>query len=294
VITPRALLRNGWSDWHVLGALAMCLIGAVATAGVWRDIWITAERHGETSHLILVPLVAGWLVWVRRERLRLCEPVGTWLGPMLVVVGWLAASLGDTMNYAVFSHAGAVTILIGCILSVVGVDVLRRFAPAFVALLFLIPAPWVVHQNVTEPFNLFVNQASVLVFQLLGVDAMAEERALLIDGVAVPVIAACGAPGFKGILLVAYGFAFAKPLRAWARVVVLLCTPLAAVVTQILGTTLLAGVLHYRDSESAVMWGAILGWLLLLPLVLICLVGVVRVLSWASAPVHEYRLAREG
>src|SRR5690606_29476563 len=112
------------------------------------------------------------------------------------------------------------------------------------------PAPWMVHEHVTQPFNAFVTETSVLIYRLLGVEAISLGGSLMIEGVRVPVIEACSAPGFKAIVLVAYGFVFAKPLRPWARVVMLACTPVLAVLTQVVGVTGAAWVLHLEADHT--------------------------------------------
>lgn len=270
----------------------MCALGAIATAGVWADIWKTAQRHGEVMHIALVPLVALWLVWVRRERLRQCEPVGTWMGPLLVLSGWIGSVIGDALSYEVFAHLGAVAILIGCILSVVGVNVVRRFLPAFVVLLLLIPAPWIVHEHLARPFLRIVGEVGLIAYEAFGVTARLRGEHLVLNGVSVPVVAACGAPGLKAIFLVAFAFAFAKPLRGWVRALVLLSTPVVAVVTQLLGTMLVVYLVP-RGPLGFEQLTALSGWLLL-PVAFALLVGLIRLLDWAAVPVQDYSLAKEG
>ena len=40
-----------------------------------------------------------------------------------------------------FAGLGALMVTVGCVLSVVGIHVLRQFLPAFAVLLFLVPLP---------------------------------------------------------------------------------------------------------------------------------------------------------
>lgn len=288
---PRSLTRNGWSDWHLLGAVGMLTVGTVATRDVWADLWATARLHGEIGHLVLVPLVVFWLVWVRRERMRLCEPVGTWIGPLIVGVSWAMATLGDSFDVKVATHTGALGILVGCLLSVVGVDVFRRFLPAFGALLLIVPTPWAIHEHVTGPFTDFIAELGLFVYHVLGISAELRGRVMTIEGVHMPVLAACGAPGLKAILLAAYGFAFGQPLKWWARGIVLAATPAAAVACQVLGAPLVAWLITLDEVDPEWL-SAVAGWLLL-PVVFALLFGLVRLLNWASVPVQQYTLAQE-
>lgn len=291
MIVPRSLTRSGWSDWHLAGIAAMLVVGVLATRHVWVDIWATAVRHGEIGHFLLVPVVVAWLAWVRRERLRVTEPVGTWLGPVVVGVSWALASVGEALAVKVLTHVGAIGIMVGCLLAVVGWDVVRRFLPAFGALLLLIPAPWAVHAHLADPFTDFVAEFSLLVYGVLGIAADRQGDQMHVAGVTVPVLAACGAPGLKAIFLAAYGFAFAQPLKRWARGLILALTPVAAVLCQLFGPPIVAWLVT-MDQFNPEWLAAVAGWLLL-PVVFALLYGLLRVLSWASVPVQQYTLATD-
>lgn len=271
----------------------MCALGGYATANVWGDIWETARRHGEVAHILLVPVVVAVLTWVRRERLRHCQPVATWVGPILVVGGWLGSLVGEPLEYKVLAHVGAVAILIGCVLSMTGVEVLRRFLPAFAAVLLLIPAPWVVHETLTAPFQAFVAELSLTAYGMVGIHAHLEGDRLVVGNMAVPLVAAAGAPGLKAIFLVAYGFSFAQPLRSWVRGLLLASTPVFAAVLQTLGTLLVVWFAQGREAIGVVALTTLAG-LVLLPVALGLMVLLVRLLGWAAVPVRDYSLAEEG
>ncbi|MDX1565778.1 MAG: archaeosortase/exosortase family protein, partial [Phycisphaeraceae bacterium] len=133
------LARNGWSERHLVTMVALCVIGIALMHEAWADILHLAMGSEESYHIFLVPLIFGWLVWVRRERFRYCRPVDTWLGPVLVLAGWGLSTFGYYHAVESFWHGGAVVVLIGCVVAVMGREVLVRFAPAFVVLIFLVP-----------------------------------------------------------------------------------------------------------------------------------------------------------
>ena len=59
-----------WNAWHGLAAAVMAALGVAATFPAWADIFEIAYKDEEYSHIFLVPLVALWMVWVRRMRFR--------------------------------------------------------------------------------------------------------------------------------------------------------------------------------------------------------------------------------
>jgi hypothetical protein len=91
----RAAAGGRWSWRHAALAGAFAVAGALATRDAWTDIATIAWRDEEQSQVFLAPLVAAWLFWVRRRRLRTYVPDAAWVGPAMVVVGWLLYRTGD-------------------------------------------------------------------------------------------------------------------------------------------------------------------------------------------------------
>jgi len=266
--------RVGWTDWHLVGAALMALIGVAATHQAWTHILRTAIYREQTQRLILLPLVIVWLVWVRRQRLKLCRAGGTWVGPVIVAGGWLISVLGNQLAVEVVWHVGAVCVVIGCVISVLGVGVMQMFAPAFAALLFVVPLPYRVEWDVMGPI---ADLATILTQVIVGVGHVTPREA---------------AGATLCAMLLAYAFAFSVPYRQWVRALVIAVSPLAAVLGLMLQELLHHNaILPARPSEDS-LWHVAVPWLLV-PLTLGLLAGLVKLLRWAALPLHHYKLAEE-
>src|SRR5262245_50961402 len=114
---PRAMKRQGWREWHVPGALALTALAVLLTREAWADIVHVAATDEESSHIFLVPVVAAWMAWVRRSRLRNCRPTGRIIGPLLVSVGWGLSALSATLARPSMWQAGAIMIATGAALT---------------------------------------------------------------------------------------------------------------------------------------------------------------------------------
>lgn len=269
----------------------MVAVGAFATRSTWVGLGQIAWHNGEVGHFVLVPLVMFWLIWVRRERLRHCVPTGRWIGPVMVAAGWALSAAGDAASIEMLVHAGGLSIMLGCLLAVLGLPVLRAFLPAFAVLLLVIPTPWTIHANLTIPLNKVVVRTSLTVYEAIGVPASWDGGILNIAGTSIPVLAVCDAPGLKAVLLVAYGFAFGQPLRSSVRVLILALVPVTALGFQLLGTTVIAGLAAMKQVDPMLL-GVVAGWVLL-PVVFAVLCGLVKLLHWAFVPVQPYSLAKD-
>ena len=81
--------RMVWNRWDVAAALGAMMVGFAVTADAWIDIFTIAWKDEEASHVLLVPFILPWLVWVRRGRLVRCRRVQPMIGPLVVAIGSL-------------------------------------------------------------------------------------------------------------------------------------------------------------------------------------------------------------
>jgi len=267
--------RSGWTNWHLLGAVLMAVVGGIATMDAWTNILsISIHRH-HTRHLILLPLVVVWLVWVRRERFQLCEPAGTWAGPLIVLVGWMICVLGYRTEVEVMWHFGALAVVIGCVISVLGLRVLGAFSAAFAALVIVIPIPGSILNYTTHTIS---EVASTLILPTLGTAVTALQM---------QTAASC----LLCAVLLAYAFAFGTPYRGWIRSLLIAVSPLMALVVLMLqmGLYRLFMAIWHTD-QAAATWTNRAGWLTL-PLMLLVLWSLIRLLRWAAVPLRYYRVA---
>jgi exosortase len=290
-VNLRRLSNVGWTPWHALGALLLGAFGFWATWPAWRDIVFIAKNDEEASHIFLVPIVAAWMVWVRRFRLRNCPPAGAMIGPPIVALGWLASVYG--YNHAVQAawHAGAVAVVVGCVLSVLGKNVLFRFLPAFAVLVFLVPVPGSIRQAIAVPLQTATAATTQAIMEIFGVAVERSGNMLTINGHDVTVAEACnGMRMVFALVLVSYAFAFSMPLRNGVRLVVLAASPLAAIVCNVIRLIPTIWLYGNAPREVAGTFHDASGWVML-PIAFVLLLGVVRALRWALIPVARFNLA---
>jgi exosortase len=278
---------------HVVLATLMGALGVLATFDAWQDIYLIARNDEEYSHIFIVPLVAVFLVWVRRIRLRHCKPSGRIIGPFVVAVGWFFNSLGFYSGVQSFWHGGAVLVVVGCMLSVLGKNVIFRFFPAFALLVFLVPAPARIRLAVAGPLQNWTASITQRLLEAGGVvNTEVTGNALTINGHAVLVAEACnGLRMVFSLIMVGFAFCFAMPLKNFVRALILLASPLAAIfcnVVRVIPTIWMYGY----EPQYAPTFHTYAGWAML-PLAFGMLYGLIKTLQWAMIPVNEYTLASQ-
>jgi exosortase len=280
-----------WTAWHVVAALFMAAAGVWATRAAWADIHHIASVDPEYSHVFLVPLVAFWMVWVRRMRFRHCRPTGMLLGPIIAAAGWAVSSYGYYHAYQSLWHFGSVLVVVGCVTAVLGKHVLARFFPAVAVLIFMIPVPGRIRQQIAQPLQTGTATIAQKSLQMVGVDAERSGNALSINGREVTIAEACnGVRGIFALTLVSYAFGFGMPLRNSIRFLILLASPIATIFCNLLRILPTAWLHGYHSKTVAEQFHDQSGWLMV-PVAFLLLLGIIKLLQWATVPVMRYRLA---
>jgi exosortase len=290
-MTLPALINQHWTRWHVIGAVLMAAIGIFATREAWADIYRLAYLDEEYSHIFIVPIVAAWLVWVRRMRFRHCRPTGTIIGPIVILAGWGIAAFGFYNAVQSFWHAGSILIVLGCILSVVGKNVIFRFFPAFAVLIFLIPVPGTIRQEIALPLQAWLAQVTQTSLEMLGVETDRSGNMLSINGQPVAIAEACnGLRMVFPLILVSFAFSYGLPLRNSVRFLVLLASPLAAIFANMIRMVPTVWLYGYQSQSLGDAFHDYSGWIML-PFSFLMLYGIIGLLKWAMIPVTRYTLA---
>ena len=286
-----SIRTDRWTPWHALAAAFMAAVGIVATYPAWADMYLIAYNDEEYSHIFLVPLVALWMVWVRRLRFRHCRTTGTVVGLFIAALGWAISSYGFYHGHQSLWHGGSVLVVLGCIVTVLGKQLLFRFFPAVAVLVFLIPVPGMIRQQIAIPLQTWTAQISQVVLEVIGVPVERSVNQLTVNGIPVNIIEACnGLRMVWPLILMSYAFSFGLPLRNSVRFLVLAASPLAAIFCNVVRILPTIWLYSYHTKKVADLFHDYSGWLML-PIAFLILLGLIKTLRWAMIPVMRYTLA---
>jgi exosortase len=290
-MTLNSIRTDRWTAWHALAAAFMAALGVAATFPAWADMYLIAYNDEEYSHIFLVPLVALWMVWVRRLRFRHCRTSGTVLGLVIAGLGWGISSYGFYHGHQSLWHGGSVLVVLGCVVTVLGKQLLFRFFPAVAVLVFLVPVPGMIRQQIAIPLQTWTAQISQVVLEVLGVPVERSVNQLTVNGIPVNIIEACnGLRMVWPLILMSYAFSFGLPLRNSVRFVVLAASPLAAIFCNVVRILPTIWLYSYHTKKVADLFHDYSGWLML-PIAFLILLGLIKTLRWAMIPVMRYTLA---
>ncbi|MBV7260184.1 exosortase A [Erythrobacter crassostreae] len=123
-----------------LGLFALSFLGlGVVTAREWGEMFHQWWNIDTYSHILLVPLILIWLVWLRTDELQKITPKPWAPGLLLIAAGlglWLVGRLTD-IN--LFAHAGAVGAVQGAVVATLGLRASIALALPLAFATFLVP-----------------------------------------------------------------------------------------------------------------------------------------------------------
>lgn len=235
--------------WAAIGWFAVLLIAAFGPAllGLVNQ-WYNDEDMG---HGFFVPVVAGYVVWLNREKLLSMPWRGNGLGLVLMLwaafqllVGTLGAELFLQRTSFVFS-------LTGMVLFLGGWAVLKELSFPLILLCFMIPLPAVIYNQITFPLQLFASAVAEQVLGLIGIPVLREGNVLELASQKLSVVEACS--GIRSLLSLTflslvYGFFFDK--KPWMRWVLLAATIPIAIIANASRVTF-TGILSEINQEFA-------------------------------------------
>ena len=284
-MTTQRNWRSG--DLWILGVLAAAAISAFWPA--WIDIYLQAARRTDNGYIFLVPFVAAYLAWLRRSRIRFVPRRPSLTAVPIVLASVALAWWGEQTDTRVAVHLGAIMALAACAVAMAGLEIVRQFFPAFLALLFLIPVPAEVRKWLAGPLQSLAVGVTQEVLDVLGIATERAGNSIQIAGRSIFVGEACdGMRMVFALALTFFAFVFSVPLRLHARIALLAASPLIAIVCNVVRLVPTALAYAYASGEDAERFHDIAGWLML-PLAIAMLFGLIRFMRWLDLPVFTWR-----
>ncbi|RMH35334.1 MAG: exosortase/archaeosortase family protein [Nitrospirae bacterium] len=209
-------------------------------------------RDPDYSHGFLVPLLSGYFLWERRERLGRClKRPSIWgvgllgCGLSLLIVGTIGAELYTQRMSLMIELAGLVLLIYGW-------DCLRLLSFPIGFLVFMVPLPAIVVNALAFPLQLFAAKTAAFCLFSLGIPVLREGNLIVLAGATLEVAEACS--GLRSLLsLLALGtvYGYFSQREHWKRwVLVGLTIPIAILANacRVSGTGIIA---HLWGAEAA-------------------------------------------
>lgn len=225
---------------------------AAVYRGVVPDMMHQWYEDANYSHGFVVPLIAGYFVYERREQLGTLRVEPWWPGFMLFLAGLLQLVVGRLGSEYFTMRSSLVVTLAGMVLFFFGKALFNRMLLPLGYLFFMVPLPYIVYDMIAFPLKLFVTRVSIAALKLMGVVVMREGNIIMLPFTTLEVADACsGIRSLISLLALAVAYAFFLRMTPVRRVLLVLSAiPIAisANALRVIGTGLLA---QYWGAKAA-------------------------------------------
>ena len=278
--TPAQILRLPPLAW-ILAAVALAAGYVTFRTGVDLSAgWIWTRP--EYSQGLIIPFIAAFLIWQQRDWLEKTPFPGAWSGVAVLLVG-VALNVVGHLGGLVLQQYAVLVALGGLVLSMTGVRVFRRLWVALFILLFMIPLPEFLYQNLSTQLQLLSSRAGVWVIRQFGISVLLEGNVIDLGRMQLQVAEACD--GLRYLFpLMTLGFIAAYFFKTvfWKRLIVFLSSipitigmnslriGLIGVAVEYWGPGMARGVLHQFEGWVVFM---VSGAVMLLEIVLLARTG---------------------
>ena len=230
------------------------------------------------SHGFLIPLLAAYFVWERRQRLRTMAVAPSSLGLAVLVGAVVVFVLATTAAELFVMRVTLVIVLAGIVLYLLGGAQLRLLAFPLVYLLFMIPPPAIVFNAITFPLQMLAAGAATRSLQLLDVPVLREGTIITLAHAQLEVAEACsGVRSLLALAALAATYAYFTQTAVWRRALLVLSSVPIAIVANAARVTVTGLLAHIFGEEVAQgFFHSFSGWLVFVAaFVLLCLEGFV-------------------
>lgn len=236
--------------WLALGALIALVVTYHPIFYYWQYHWFRSD--GYYSHGILVPFLALYMVWMRREEIRQAELRPSSGGLAVVLTALALRVLGHLTQSSTISSLSFLILMYGTVASLLGWSMVRLVWFPILFLGFMMPLPSTVFDEISQPAQEWSTIIANVMLKTIGYETHRVGNVIYIPGgfdldVGVP----CS--GFKMLVSMAtFAFFFAYYIRVelWRQVLlVILALPLALMINGL--RIALIGIVGTKFGEEA-------------------------------------------
>jgi exosortase D (VPLPA-CTERM-specific) len=185
-------------------------------------VWWEREEY---NHSYLIPLIAVFLFWQRLPQLGQAYRGPSWLGVFGTLAALAVVLIGEMSAIYTVVQYGFIALVIALVVAAFGVrGALAVWAP-LAYLLFMVPLPEFLYNNLSQSLQLISSAIGVEVIRLFGISVFLEGNVIDLGSYQLQVVEACS--GLRYLFpLLSFGFLVAYLFQApfWQRALVFLST----------------------------------------------------------------------
>jgi len=228
---------------------------------ILSKLFLSLAESEDFSYGLLLPLVSGYIVYLKWPQLRRQSWQPSWMGLLIIAAGICLYVLGELAAEEYTIRFSFIVVLAGSLFLAGGWNLVRLLSFPLILLVLMLPLPELVTYKLTLPLQLISSRLAAGILQTLGVPVLRQGNIIDLGVRQLQIVAACS--GLRYILaLLALGliYCYFFQRRPW-KVAVLL---LALIPAAILVNALRVAVMALFPALLEGFWHGFSGWLIFL------------------------------
>jgi exosortase len=252
-------------DWIVWPS-ALVALTCILYAPILKQLLLQWWTDPDYGHGFFVPLISGYVLWHQRSGWVKTEVKPNNFG-FLAMLGSILLLLAGSLGAELFtSRFSLLVLLTGMILFLAGWKMLRSVSFSLGYLIFMIPIPVIVYNQITFPLQLLASRVATFWLELMQVPVLREGNVLILPDYSLEVVEACsGIRSLMSLIALAVAYSYFVERRLWVRfALAILMIPIAIVsnAIRIVGTGFLT--YHFGPKAAEGFFHEFSGWIVFL------------------------------
>lgn len=171
------------------------LIAATSFLVLYYPIFIELVAHwnedANYSHGFFIPLMAGFMAWIRRDELQKASKKPMNIALVLVVLGLAQFIVAWVGSEYFLQRTSMILVLLGTVTFLWGARVGLIMLLPIVYLIFMIPLPAIIWNKLAFPLSLFASKIAAEAGGSMGLSILREGNILILPNITLQVVEAC-------------------------------------------------------------------------------------------------------
>jgi exosortase len=189
-------LQKSQLPWGKIAWFGLLML--VCYAPVLSSLVKQWSSDADMGHGFFVPVIAGYIVWQKRDELLAIKVQPNWWGLAVVVLGGAELLIGVLGAELFLSRTSFVIVLIGAVWLLGGDLILKKLAFPLFLLFFMVPIDAVIYNQITFPLQLLASRLADGALTLVSVPVLREGNILELPNQRLSVVEACS--GIRSLL----------------------------------------------------------------------------------------------
>lgn len=246
-VIGRSRAERSWFVWPVI----LSILVLVLYASVLKHLVIQWWSDPDYGHGFLVPLFSGYVLWRDRDRWMDCEIKPSNFGLLLILAAIGLLLLGSLGAELFTSRFSLLILLAGIVLFLAGWKFLRAVFFPLSFLIFMIPLPAIIYNQVTFPLQLVASRFAAFWLELVHVPVLRDGNVLVLSNYSLEVVEACsGIRSLMTLISLAVIYVYFLEPRRWMQILLVVTMIPIAIVSNAL-RIMGAGMMAHRFGAGA-------------------------------------------